>query len=46
MPRMNLFGIQVNTKKWHFLTGSLGTWNGAVMHTDTPVPIQSTIIKK
>ncbi len=46
MLRMNSYGNQANAKKWRVPTGSPGAWNGAIMHTDTPFPMQSTTIKK
>ena len=46
MSRMNSYGNQADAKKWCVPTGSPGAWNGAIMHTYTPFPMQSTAIKK
>ena len=43
---MNYSGNQVNDQKYRDVTLTLGPWNGGILHTDTPFPMESTTGKK
>jgi hypothetical protein len=44
--RMNSFGNQADDRKHRLPTVTSGSWNGVILHTDTPVPMISMTQKK
>ena len=44
--RMNYLGNQADDQKYRDLMLTLGPWNGGIIHTDTPFPMESTMGEK